>query len=143
MSGTGSRFLCIKEIGGYTYTQAALNIGTAAARRAGVRLSQVGTVVNCPTLTDLTNLYELFYTGANSGNFQVWDTTSTRFRDLGNRAYFKVNGFIVQTWALVTLVNGKLSEGAGSPPVWIPIYCSFDALSDPVFDAPRVVSLVI
>lgn len=143
MSGTGSRFYSIKDIGGYTYARAALNIGTAAARTAGVKLTQVGTVVDCPTLTDLTNLYQYFYTGPNSSNFTVWNTTSTRFRDLGNRAYFKVRGMIVQTWALVTLVDGKLSEGAGPPPIWLPVYCSFDALSDPVFDDPRVVSLTI
>jgi hypothetical protein len=100
-------------------------------------------VVDCPTLTDLTNLYQLFYSGPNSSNFQVWNTTSPRFRDLGNRAYFKVKGFIVQTWALVTYVNGKRSEGAGNPQIWLPIYCSFDALTDPVFDDPRVVSLNI
>ena len=143
MSGTGSRFFTIKDIGGYTYNQTALNIGTAAAKAAGVKFSQIGTVVDCPTLTDLTNLYQYFYTGPNASNYQIWNTTSTRFRDLGNRAYFKVKGFIVQTWALVTLVNGKLTEGAGSPPVWIPVYCSFDAISDPVFDDPRVVSLII
>ena len=141
MSGTGSKFYSIKDIGGYTYSRNALNIGTAAAKAAGVKLTQIGTVVDCPTLTDLTNLYQLFYTGANSGNYQVWSTTSTRFRDLGSRAYFKVKGFIVQTWALVTLVEGKLTEGAGNPSIWLPVYCSFDSLTDPVFDDPRVVSL--
>ena len=49
----------------------------------------------------------------------------------------------MQTWALVTLVDGKLTEGAGNPSVWLPVYCSFDALTDPVFDDPRVVSLNI
>lgn len=141
MSGTGTIFFTVNDIGGYTYSQAALNIGTAAARAAGVKLSQIGTVVDCPTLADLTNLYERFYTGSNSANFQVWNSTSTRFRDLGNRAYFKVKGMVVQTWALVTLVNGKLTEGAGNPPIWLPVYCSFDSLSDPIFDSPRVSSL--
>ena len=140
-SVTGTRFYTIKEIGGYTYNEPALNIGIAAARRAGVKVSQVGTVIDCPTLTDLTNLYQLFFTGANDANHQIWNTTSTRFKDLGKRAYFKVNGQIVQVWALVTLVNGKLTEGAGNPSVWLPVYCSFDSLTDPVFDDPRVASL--
>ena len=143
MSGTGSKFFAIRDIGGYTYSRNALNIGTAAAKAAGIQFTQVGTVVNCPNLASLTSLYELFYTGANASNFTVWNTTSPRFRDLGNRAYFKVNGFIVQTWALVTYVNGKLSEGAGNPSIWLPIYASFDALTDPIFDDPRVVSLNI
>jgi hypothetical protein len=138
---TGTRFYAIKEVGGYTYSQSALNIGTAAARAAGVKLSQVGTVVDCPTLTDLTALYDLFSTGPNSSNYQVWNTTSTRFKDLGRRAYFKVKGQIVQVWALVTHVNGKLTEGAGNPSIWLPVYCSFEALTDPVFDDPRVASL--
>jgi hypothetical protein len=73
----------------------------------------------------------------------VWNNTSAHFRYLGNHAYFKVNSVIVQTWALVTYVNGKLSEGAGPPPIWLPVYASFDALTDPVFDDPRVVSLSI
>jgi hypothetical protein len=141
MSGTGTRFYSVKDIGGYTYNKSTLNIGTAAAKAAGIKFSQVGTVVDCPTLTDLTNLYQIF--GSNPAYYTVWDTTSSRFRDMGNRAYFKVRGYIVQTWALVTLVNGKLSEGAGPAPVWIPVYCSFDALTDPVFDDPRVVSLSI
>jgi hypothetical protein len=141
MSGTGSKFFSVKDIGGYTYNRAALTIGTAAAKAAGVKFTLIGTVVDCPTLTDLTNLYQYFDTGANSGNTQIWSTTSTRFRDLGSRAYFKVKGFVVQTWALVTVVDGKLTEGAGNPSIWLPVYCSFDALSDPVFDAPRVVSL--
>ena len=140
-SVTGTRFYAIKEVGGYTYSEAALNIGIAAARRAGVKVSQVGTVIDCPTLTDLTNLYQLFFTGANASNYQTWNTTSTRFKDLGRRAYFKVNGQIVQVWALVTLVNGKLTEGAGNPSVWLPVYCSFDSYTDPVFDDPRVASL--
>ena len=143
MSGSGSKFFVIREIGGYVYTRSALNIGTAAAKTAGVKLSQVGSVIDCPTLADLTNLYQYFDSGANVGNYQVWNKTNTRFRDLGNRAYFKVKGFIVQTWALVTEVNGKLTEGAGTPPLWLPVYASFDALTDPVFDDPRVVSLNI
>ena len=143
MSGTGSKFFAVKDIGGYTYSRNALNIGTAAAKAAGIKFTQIGTNVDCPTLNDLTNLYQLMYTGANSANYQVWSTTSTRFRDLGSRAYFRVKGFIVQTWALVTLVDGKLTEGAGNPSIWLPVYCSFDALTDPVFDDPRVVSLNI
>ena len=143
MSGTGSKFFSVKDIGGYTYSRNALNIGIAAAKAAGIKFTQIGTVVDCPTLTDLTNLYDLFSTGANSGNYQVWSTTSTRFRDLGSRAYFKVKGFIVQTWALVTLVNGKLTEGAGNPSIWLPVYCSFDALTYNVFYDHRVVSLNI
>jgi hypothetical protein len=143
MSGTGSKFFAIRDIGGYIYSRNALNIGTAAAKAAGISFTQIGTVINCPNLASLTNLYRLFDTGANINNFTVWDTTSSRFRDLGSRAYFKVNGFIVQTWALVTHVNGKLTEGAGQPSVWLPVYASFDALTDPVFDDPRVVSLNI
>lgn len=143
MSGTGSRFYAINDIGGYTYSRNALTIGVAAARAAGVRCTQIGSVIDCPTLADLTNLYDRFTTGANASNFQVWNTTSTRFRDLGNRAYFKVKGFVVQTWALVTQVEGKLTEGAGMPSIWLPVYCSFDALTDPIFDNPRVVSLNI
>jgi hypothetical protein len=133
----------IREIGGYVYKRSALNIGTAAAKAAGVKFSHIGTVVDCPTLADLTSLYQYFFSGANSGNFEEWNKTNTRFRDLGSRAYFKVKGFVVQTWALVTEVDGKLTEGAGKPPQWIPVYASFDALTDPVFDDPRVVSLNI
>lgn len=143
MSGTGSKFYAIKEIGGYTYSKNALAIGTAAAKTAGIKFTQVGTVIDCPTLTDLTNLYDLFTSGANASNYHVWNTTSTRFKDLGNRAYFKVKGFVVQIWALVTQVEGKLTEGAGPSPIWLPVYCSFDALTDPIFDNPRVVSLNI
>jgi hypothetical protein len=143
MSGAGSKFFAIREIGGYVYTRSALNIGTAAAKAAGVKFTQIGTVVDCPTLADLTSLYQYFDSGANAGNYTVWNKSNTRFRDLGNRAYFKVKGFVVQTWALVTEVNGKLTEGAGSLPVWIPVYASFDALTDPVFDDPHVVSLNI
>lgn len=144
MSGTGSKFFAINTIGGHVYTRSALNIGTAAARTAGVRFSQIGTVVDCPTLADLTSLYGYFDNpSVNAGNYQVWSKTNTRFRDLGNRAYFKVKGFIVQTWALVTEVNGILTEGVGPLPMWLPVYCSFDALADPVFDDPRVVSLNI
>jgi hypothetical protein len=138
---TGTKFYIIKEIGGYTYSEAALNIGVAAARTAGIKVSQVGTVIDCPTLTDLTNLYQLFYTGPNVSRFQTWNTTSTRFKDFGRRAYFKVKGQVVQVWALVSQVEGKLSEGAGNPSVWLPVYCSFDSLADPVFDDPRVASL--
>jgi hypothetical protein len=141
MSGTGSKFFSIKDIGGHTYNRNALTIATAAAKAAGIKFAQVGTVVDCPTLNDLTQFYQLCDSGANIGNFQIWNTTSTRFRDLGSRAYFKVKGFVVQTWALVTHVNGKLTEGAGNPSIWLPVYCSFDALTDPVFDDPRVVSL--
>ena len=143
MSGTGSKFFAIREIGGYIYNRNALNIGTAAAKAAGISFTQIGTVVNCPNLASLTSLYDLFSTGANSSNYTIWSTTTSRFRDLGSRAYFKVNGFIVQTWALVTHVNGKLTEGAGQPSVWLPIYASFDAYTDPIFDDPRVVSLNI
>jgi hypothetical protein len=138
---TGTKFYTIKQTGGYTYNESALDIGITAARTAGVKLSQVGTVIDCPTLTDLTTLYNLFFTGPNASNFQTWTTTSTRFKDLGKRAYFKVNGQIVQVWALVTLVEGKLTEGAGNSSVWLPVYCSFDSLTDPVFDDPRVASL--
>ena len=142
MSGvTETKFYTVKEIGGFTYSEAALSIGTAAARAAGIKFSQVGTVIDCPTLTDLEGLYELFYTGANESNYEVWNSTSTRFKDLGRRAYFKVKGMTVQTWALVTYVNGKLSEGAGNPSIWLPVYCSFDAIADPIFDGPSVASL--
>lgn len=141
MSGTGTIFFTLNDIGGHTYSQNALTLGINAAKSAGVKLSQIGTVVDCPTLTDLTNLYHLFYTGTNASNFQVWNTLSTRFRDLGNRAYFKVKGMTVQVWALVVVVNGKLTEGSGQPPIWIPVYCSFDAIADPIFDSPRVASL--
>ena len=140
-TGTGTKFYTIMKDGGYTYNEAALSIGITAARAAGVTLSQVGTVIDCPTLTDLTNLYQLFYTGPNAANYQTWNTTSTRFKDFGKRAYFKVNGQTVQVWALVSHVNGKLTEGAGNPSVWLPVYCSFDSLEDPVFDDPRVASL--
>ena len=140
MSGTGSKFFSVKELGGRTYTRTALTIGAAAAKAAGVKLSLVGSVVDCPTLADLSNLYQYFETGNND---QAFTSTSTRFRDLGSRAYFKVKGFVVQTWALVTVVEGKLTEGAGNPSIWLPVYCSFDATLDGVFDVPHVISLNI
>jgi hypothetical protein len=138
MSGTGSKFFSVKELGGRTYIRTALTIGAAAAKAAGVKFSLVGSVVDCPTLADLSNLYTYFEAGNND---QAFTSTSTRFRDLGSRAYFKVKGFVVQTWALVTVVEGKLTEGAGNPSIWLPVYCSFDATLDGVFDAPHVISL--
>lgn len=141
MSGTGTRFYRVIQIGGFVYSKNTLEIGLAAAKAERISYIQEGTVISCPTLTDLENLYTLFFTGPNEFNNQVWNNLNTRFRDMGNRAYFKVNGMVVQIWALVTQVEGKLTEGAGQAPVWLPVYCSFDASDDPVFDEPRVASL--
>ena len=139
----GTKFYTIKDVGGYTYSESALNIATAAARAARIKFSQVGTMIDCPTLADLTSLYDLFTTGPNEDNFVIWSSLSTRFKDLEKRDYFKVNGFVVQIWALVTQVEGILTEGAGNPSIWLPVYCSFDAYTDGVFDNPRVASLTI
>jgi hypothetical protein len=43
MSGTGSKFFSVKDIGGYTYSRNALNIGIAAAKAAGIKFTQIGT----------------------------------------------------------------------------------------------------
>lgn len=142
---TGTKFYTIKDVGGYTYSESALNIGTAAARAARIKFSQVGSVIDCPTLADLRNLYDLFSNGPNENNYVIWSSLTTRFKDMEKRAYFKVNGFVVQIWALVTQVEGILSEGVGpsNSPIWLPVYCSFDSYTDGTFDNPRVASLLV
>ena len=136
-STTGTKFYTITEIGGRTYNKNAIDIGTAAARVARIKFTQAGTVIDCPNTTELDRLYLLFHASSNADDYAV----TTRFKDLGKRAYFKVKGLIVQVWALATHVNGKESEGAGNPSIWLPVYCSFDAFTDSTYDNPRAASL--
>ena len=139
MTSTTTKFYIITETGGRTYNKNAIDVGTAAARTAGIRFTQAGTVIDCPNTSELDRFYLLLHASTTGSSFDV----TTRFKDLGKRAYFKVRGLIVQVWALVSHVNGKDSEGAGpaNPSIWLPVYCSIDAFADGTYDNPRAASL--
>lgn len=145
MSGTGNKFFAVRQTPVRTYAKTTFANGLAAAKAANVRFNVIGTSVDCTSISVLSSLYSYF------DNDPSWyadvNTESPRFRDLGNRAYFRANGFIVQIWALVAYVNGATTEGSGPAPVWIPIYLSYDKpnSSPPnstyTFDDPKVTSV--
>lgn len=132
-------FLTVRDTA-YTYTPAVFESGLKYARDNNIPFSQDGNVINCPTIENLESLYNMFFTGPNAF-LRVIYNSGYQFKDLGRRIYFKVNGMTVQIWALCAENTGKLTEGAGGTVVYIPVYCSFNAITDLVFDSVHVASV--
>jgi hypothetical protein len=124
----------------YAYGADVFERGLKMAKEQKIPYKFDGLNVSCPTFDDLQNLYNLFFTLDNF-DLRIIYRAGYQFKDLGSRIYFRVGSSIVQIWSYAAENSEKLSEGAGGNRVYLPVYCSFNAINDLVFDSVHVASI--
>ena len=120
------------------YPEANLAAALARATRNKIPYTRVGDNINCTNLQNLTTIYSYLFA---TPQIPVFISKSTLLKPINKIVTFQVNFLTVQALSLCEWVNGKLVEGNSGIRYYVPVFVSFDASADLVFNAVRVASI--
>lgn len=129
----------------YVYPRVNLEEALVGAKADGIPFTQVGGVLDCPSLPDLENLYGYLYGDVpHAENYYIL-SSPTQLTEIGPKVWFKVKGYTVLVLTLAKIAKNPIlsepNEAASEAVVWLPTFSALNELDDQAFDSVHCVRL--